>query len=111
MMAALGWTLMVAGAGVSLVAAAGLHRRVDSFARMHIAGLMVTVGVVPIMLGSALIVGGAGAAKLVLAAVFLLVTSPAATGALASATWGAESQTDPQTVHVGTGKGAPDPNP
>ena len=81
---AIGWTIIAVGIAVTLIGSVGLHRFGDTYARLHVAGSVTTLGTVPILFGSAIVVGGGGAAKLVLAGVFLLVTTPAATQKLAT---------------------------
>lgn len=80
------WTLLLAGGGFAIVAAIGLLRFPDVYARMHAAGITDT-------LGAGLIVGGlmvqAGftqvTVKLGLILIFMMFTSPTSTYALANA--------------------------
>jgi multicomponent Na+:H+ antiporter subunit G len=71
--------LMIAGALIAVVAAVGLHRLPDVYARMHVATKPATFGITLCLSGAALRVPGASTVtKLVLAIVFQLVTTPAA---------------------------------
>ncbi|MEE8603311.1 monovalent cation/H(+) antiporter subunit G [Euzebya tangerina] len=96
---AIGWTLVGLGVVVSLIGSIGLHRFADTYARMHVAGSITTLGTVPVLFGSALVIGGGGAAKLILAGVFLLVTTPAATQKLAAGALESGTGLEPDT-HV-----------
>lgn len=68
--------LLVVGAGWSVLAAVGVNRFDDVFARMHAATKTTTLGVLLVMLGASLELGGLDGAKLVLAAILLLLTAP-----------------------------------
>ena len=69
-----------------MTGALGLVRLPDVFARMHGAGIIDTLGAALVIAGLMLQAGPTQAtAKLVLIAVFLLVTAPTATHALAQA--------------------------
>ena len=71
--------LMLAGAAVTVIAAIGLHRMPDVYARMHVATKPATFGIALCLLGAALGADSASTAtKLVLAMVFQLVTAPVA---------------------------------
>lgn len=71
--------LMISGAIVSVIAAIGLHRLPDVYARMHVATKPATFGITLCLTGAALRVEGASTAtKLVLAVIFQLLTTPAA---------------------------------
>ena len=62
-----------------MIAAFGLHRLPDVYARMHVATKPATLGIALCLSGAALRADGASTAtKLVLAVVFQLVTMPAA---------------------------------
>ena len=82
----LSWILLIAGSFFVMTGSIGLVRMPDFFSRTHPAGLIDT-------LGAALIIGGlllqsgftAVSIKLVLILVFLFLTSPTATHALAQA--------------------------
>lgn len=94
----LSWTFIGSGAVFSLIGAIGLLRLPDLFSRMHAGGIIETLGVLLLFTGlaiqafemlpsmkAALIVCG----KLVLIALFLLITNPTTTHALAQAAlWG-----------------------
>lgn len=71
--------LMLAGAAISLIAAYGLHRLPDVYARMHVATKPATLGIALCLLGAALRADSASmATKLGLAIAFQLVTTPVA---------------------------------
>lgn len=71
--------LMIGGAVVAVIAAIGLHRMPDVYARMHVATKPATLGITLCLSGAALQVDSASTAtKLVVAIVFQLVTTPAA---------------------------------
>lgn len=80
--------LLLSGSLLLLIAALGLHRFSDVFARMHAATKAVTAGVALSMAGAAVGVGDAGdAAKLLLVAAFQLLTAPIAAHLLARAAY------------------------
>jgi multicomponent Na+:H+ antiporter subunit G len=71
--------LMLSGAVIAVIAAVGLHRLPDVYARMHVATKPATLGIALCLSGAALRADNASTAtKLVLAIVFQLVTTPAA---------------------------------
>lgn len=82
----LGWTFIVLGGAVLVVAGVGVLRMPEFFTRLHAAGMADTGGVLLIVAGlltqcdSWLV-----AVKLVLIVVFTLFTSPTATHAIAKA--------------------------
>lgn len=68
--------LIVAGAGWSFLAAIGIWRFDDIYARMHAATKTTTLGVLLIVSGTALSLGGLDAAKVLLAGLLLFPTAP-----------------------------------
>jgi len=91
--------LMLAGAVIAVIAAFGLLRLPDVFARMHVATKPATLGVTLCLAGAALRVPGASTAtKLVLAIVFQLVTTPAAGHLLGRAAHAARAPMSSHTV-------------
>lgn len=71
--------LMLAGAFTMLIAAIGLHRLPDVYARMHVATKPATLGIALCLTGAAIASDQAStASKLVLAVMFQLFTTPAA---------------------------------
>jgi multicomponent Na+:H+ antiporter subunit G len=83
-----GLLLVVTGTGFLLLAAIGVVRLRDVFARQHAAGKAATLGVATVLLGvAALIDDTASTVKLLLAIGFQLVASPTATHALARAAY------------------------
>lgn len=101
------WALMIAG-GVAVVSGAiGLVRFPDFFSRIHAAGVTDTGGAELIIIGMLLqapdwIV----AAKLIFIGVFLFLTSPVATHAVAHAAWmtGFKPMQGPDLRYDGDGK-------
>lgn len=71
--------LMLGGGAIAVIAAYGLHRMPDVYARMHVATKPATLGIALCLLGAALRADGPSTAgKLVLAIAFQLVTAPVA---------------------------------
>ncbi|MBI1274807.1 sodium:proton antiporter [bacterium] len=86
MMVVLGQFLTLLGALCMLIAAIGLVRMPDFFTRMHPAGIKDSLGMPLVMIGLMLQLGFTlECAKLLLLLVFVLLTSPVATHALARA--------------------------
>jgi multicomponent Na+:H+ antiporter subunit G len=84
--------LMLSGAVIAVIAAIGLHRLPDVYARMHVATKPATLGITLCLTGAALEAANASiATKLVLAIVFQLVTTPAAGHLLGRAAHAARS--------------------
>lgn len=83
------WALLVIGSVFLLVGGVGVLRMPDLYTRMHAASLTDTLAAIAI-LGGLMLQGGLTlvTAKLVLILVFLLLTSPIATHALAAAALG-----------------------
>lgn len=80
--------LLLSGSLLLLIAAIGLHRFSDVFARMHASTKAVTAGVALSMAGAAVGLGAPGdVAKLLLVAVFQLLTAPIAAHLLARAAY------------------------
>lgn len=82
----LSWICLIAGGLVGVVGAIGIHRFPDFFSRQHATGTTDTLCAILILLGLGLQAGLTLAAfKVALIFLFLFITSPAATHALASA--------------------------
>ena len=82
----LSWVALLAGAGFVLVGGIGILRMPDLYTRMHAASLTDTLGTLLLLLGIMLQAGLTLATiKLAAIAVFLLLTGPTATYALANA--------------------------
>lgn len=77
--------LLVAGAVVMLIGSIGINRLPDFYTRTHAAANVDTLGIFLFVLGLAVHVGifSLNAAKLLLTVLFLLLTSPVASHALA----------------------------
>lgn len=81
----LSWITLLAGGGFVLVGGIGILRMPDLYTRMHAASLTDTLGTLLILLGIMLQAGLTLATiKLVAIALFLLLTGPTATYALAN---------------------------
>lgn len=77
------WVLAVSGCAFVLIGAVGMLRMPDFPTRAHAAGLIDVFGTMQILIALALLSGaGAGALKIALIIVFLLVTAPAAIHAI-----------------------------
>ncbi|MDP6572571.1 MAG: monovalent cation/H(+) antiporter subunit G [Rhodospirillales bacterium] len=80
------WTCIITGSALALIGALGMIRLPDTFARMHAAGIIDTLGVGLILVGLIFQAGwSAVTIKLLLILVFIFITSPTATHALAQA--------------------------
>ena len=80
------WVCLVLGAGFCLIGGIGLLRLPDFYSRMHGGGITDTLGAGLVVLGLMLQAGlSLIAVKLVLILLFLLLTSPVATHAIARA--------------------------
>ena len=82
----LSWIVLLAGGGFVLVGGIGILRLPDLYTRMHAASLTDTLGTL-LILGGIMLQAGLTLAsiKLVAIAIFLLLTGPTATYALANA--------------------------
>jgi multicomponent Na+:H+ antiporter subunit G len=80
------WVMLLAGAGFVLVGGIGVLRLPDLYTRMHAGSLTDTLGTL-LILGGVMLQAGLSLATIKLAAiaVFLLLTGPTATYALANA--------------------------
>lgn len=82
-----GAVIMVAGTVFCIIGAVGLLRLPDVFARMHAASLVDTLGMLLLILGMMVIEGFTqNTAKLLIIAIFILLTAPVATHALSRTT-------------------------
>lgn len=90
--------LMLSGAAIAVIAAIGLHRLPDVYARMHVATKPATLGITLCLTGAALRVDGSTATKLILAVIFQLVTTPAAGHLLGRAAHSAHAEVSEYTV-------------
>ncbi len=96
---AIGGTLMVAGAALSLLAAIGLHRFPDVFARMHAATKPATLGLVLLVAGAAAVVEqGSVGLKLGLAAALQFITAPVASHMVGRSAYRSGTPLSPDTV-------------
>ena len=93
----LSWLLLVAGGFFVIVGGVGLVRMPDFFTRIHAASITDTLGAGLIVLGLLLqSPEPLGAFKLILVLVFLVITSPTATHALAKAALHGGLRPEPQ---------------
>lgn len=75
----LGGLLLIPGCALALIAAIGLHRFPDVFTRMHAATKPVTLGLILVVLGTALRMDSTSArSKLLLVIALQLLTTPVA---------------------------------
>lgn len=82
------WFCFIIGGSFLLIGALGLVRLPDFWSRLHAAGIMDTMGAEFILLGMMFQAGLTQVTvKLVLIGLFLFVTSPTSTHALANAAW------------------------
>ena len=82
----LSWCLIATGSVMLIIGAIGIIRLPDVFSRMHAAGIIDTLGMGAIMLGLMFQAGFTIATvKLGLIVIFIMLTSPTATHALARA--------------------------
>jgi multicomponent Na+:H+ antiporter subunit G len=79
----IGYTLITLGILFNLFGCVGLVRFPDVYNRLQAGTKCVTLGTVLLLVGVAIVGGGAMAAKAVVCAVFILVTSPTAAHAIA----------------------------
>ncbi len=100
-----GWVgvaLMLAGLFFTVTAAVGFVRLPDVYCRLHITGILDTLGVPLILLGAAFIVGpGLIAGKLILCIVFIYGTSPLVGHLLARAALDSGQVPSPETRGIG----------
>lgn len=89
--------LLLSGVGLSVIAAVGIHRFPDVFARMHAATKPVTLGLLLVLAGTAIRVGGGDIGILALVGVLQLVTAPVSAHVLARAAYRSGDQLDPGT--------------
>lgn len=94
----LGLIMMFAGLFFTLTAAVGFVRLPDVYCRLHITGVLDTMGVPLILLGAAVYLGpGLTSAKLLLCIVFLYGTSPLVGHLLARAALDSRQVPSPET--------------
>lgn len=82
------WFCFMVGGGFLLIGAIGIIRLPDFWARLHAAGVIDTMGAEFILIGMMFQAGFTQVTvKLILIGLFLFVTSPTSTHALANAAW------------------------
>lgn len=93
--------LIVAGAGLALLAAIGLQRFDDVFARMHSATKPATLGLILTLAGAGLTLPIPGAvAKLLLVVLLQFITAPIAAHLVGRAAFRTGEELDPETIVV-----------
>lgn len=93
--------LLVAGAALALLAAIGLQRFDDVFARMHAATKPATLGLILILSGAGLMLPIPGAvAKLVLVILLQFITAPIAAHLVGRAAFRTGKELSPETFVV-----------
>jgi len=93
--------LIVAGAGLALLAAIGLQRFDDVFARMHSATKPATLGLILTLAGAGLTLPIPGAvAKLLLVVLLQFITAPIAAHLVGRAAFRTGEELDPDTIVV-----------
>ena len=94
-----GAVLLVLGAMLALLAAIGLQRFDDVFARMHSATKPATLGLMLVLAGAALVISSPGAvAKLVLVVLLQFITAPVAAHLVGRAAYRAGTELSPDTI-------------
>jgi multicomponent Na+:H+ antiporter subunit G len=91
-------TMMTIGCVLAVVAAIGLQRFPDVFARMHAATKPATLGLMLVLLGAALVVPDPGSrAKLVLVVILQILTAPVGSHLVGRAAYRAGTELSEQT--------------
>ena len=94
-----GSVLLVLGALLALLAAVGLQRFDDVFARMHSATKPATLGLMLVLGGAALAIPSPGAvAKLMLVVLLQFITAPVAAHLVGRAAYRAGTELSPDTI-------------
>ena len=81
--------LVIAGAMLIALAGIGVLRFPDLYSRMHAATKATTIGIVLISIAGAIAIDG-GAAKILVAAAFILITAPSAAHFIGRSAYGVE---------------------
>ena len=82
----LSWVLIVSGSFFAIVGAVGIYRFPDFWARLHAASISDSAGMILLMIGMALQAGlTLITVKLIIIGVFLFITGPTTTHAVANA--------------------------
>ncbi|HLU52934.1 MAG TPA: monovalent cation/H(+) antiporter subunit G [Acidimicrobiia bacterium] len=90
--------LILAGAGLALIAAIGLQRFGDVFARMHVATKPASLGMALALTGAVLAMAGVGhTTKLILVILFQYLTAPISAHLIGRATFRAGTEMHPDT--------------
>ncbi len=98
-MEAVGSVLLVLGALLALLAAVGLQRFDDVFARMHSATKPATLGLMLVLGGAAVVIQSPGAvSKLLLVVLLQFITAPVAAHLVGRAAYRAGTELSPDTI-------------
>ncbi|MFO7291717.1 MAG: monovalent cation/H(+) antiporter subunit G [Actinomycetes bacterium] len=90
--------LILAGSGLALIAAFGLQRFRDVFARMHVATKPASLGMALTLSGAVIAMAGVGhTTKLILVILFQYLTAPISAHMIGRATFRAGTEMDPET--------------
>jgi multicomponent Na+:H+ antiporter subunit G len=90
--------LMLTGGALAIIAATGLHRFGDVFARMHAATKPATLGLILILVAAVLVVPGPGpAAKLILVILLQFITAPVGAHLVGRAAFRVGTELSPET--------------
>ncbi len=90
---------LVTGGVLAVIAAVGLHRFADVFARMHAATKPATLGLVMMLTGVILLLPGPGPiAKLMLVILLQFITAPVGAHLVGRATFRAGTELAPDTI-------------
>lgn len=97
----LGDVLLVAGSAWMLLAAIGVVRLHDVYARMHPTTKAATLGLVLVLAGAAVHLRGEGSIKLILVGVFIFITAPVGAHLVSRAvtSWPGVARIDIDTVN------------
>lgn len=99
MMEVLASALFIVGGVLAVIAAAGLHRFADVFARMHAATKPATLGLVLMLTGAVVVFTAPGPiAKLLLVILLQFITAPVGAHLVGRATFRTGTQLAPDTV-------------
>lgn len=78
-----GYILVITGSIICLIGAIGVLKFPDFYTRMHAAGVIDSFGIIIVLAGVAILSGGIMAAKILLMAMFIFITSPTNTHSIA----------------------------
>jgi len=95
----LSWLLLIGGACFVIIGSVGILRFPDFWSRLHAASVTDSAGVILMILGMCLQAGFTLiTVKLIIIGIFLFITGPTATHAVANAAWISGLRPDPETT-------------